>query len=66
MEKLRQLKLVDFPIENNEKPLKIVITDKILGRGAFGEVRVGYNKENRTEAYALKIIDKSRLKTKIA
>ena len=42
------------------------MTDRILGRGQFGEVRVGYNKDDKTQGYAVKIIDKSKLKTRKA
>ena len=42
------------------------MTDRILGRGQFGEVRVGYNKDDKTQGFAVKIIDKSKLKTRKA
>ena len=66
MEKLKKLKLLSFPHSDNQKPLKIFITDRIIGRGNQGEVRVGYNKEEKTQAFAVKIIDNSRLKTRVA
>jgi hypothetical protein len=46
MEKLKKLKLMKFPRGENLKPLQVVITDRVLGRGQFGEVRVGYNKDD--------------------
>ena len=66
MEKLRQLKVLKFTRDDNAKPLQVVVTDKVIKRGRFGEVRVGYNKENKVQAYAVKIIDKSRLQNKKA
>jgi len=57
---------VKFPRGENVKPLQVVITDRILGRGQFGEVRVGFNKENNKLVYAVKIIEKSRIRTRKA
>ena len=41
-----------------------MITNKVLGQGQFGEVRVGYNKDDKTHGYAIKIIDGVKLKNR--
>ena len=66
MEKLKPLTVMKFSRGDSVKPLQVVITDKVLGKGSFGEVRVGYNKENKNQVFAVKIIDKTKLKTRKA
>ena len=64
MEKLKQYAVISFPRGEHLKPLPVVLTTKVLGQGQFGEVRVGYNKDDKTQGYAVKIIDSSKLRNK--
>ena len=41
---------------------KTYIISKTLGKGTFGKVKIAYNKENKNEKYACKILLKSNIK----
>jgi hypothetical protein len=38
---------VTFPRGDDQKPLKILVTEKVLGKGFFGRVRVGLDRNNK-------------------
>jgi len=63
MDKLKSIGEKSFVLPNQTKPLKVVLTNKVIGQGKFGEVRVGYNKDNKSEGFAVKVVKDSRLKT---
>lgn len=58
MERLEKQATFTFLRDDDEKPLKIIVTDKLLGRGDFTDVRFGNSKDLKGQTcYALKIID---------
>ena len=41
-----------------------MLTPKVLGRGQYGAVHYGYLRENPNKYYAVKVIDRKRIKGK--
>ena len=64
MEKLKEQILLKFPAYNKNPEFKVAVTDKLIGRGKYGEVRVGVikdkkdKKNKRLEIVAIKIVTK--------
>jgi serine/threonine-protein kinase ULK/ATG1 len=52
---------VTFPRGDDQKPLKIIVTDKVLGNGFFGRVRVGLDRSNKNQVYAVKVIEEGMI-----
>ena len=53
-------KVIAFP----GNKIQIVLTPKILGRGQYGSVHYGYLKDNPNKYYAVKVIDRKRIRGK--
>ena len=53
-------KVIAFP----GNKIKIVLTPKVLGRGQYGAVHYGYLQENPLKYYAVKVIDRKRIRGK--
>ena len=57
---------LNTPKEDNEQIVegknKKYVISKTLGKGTFGKVKLAYNKENKNEKYACKILLKSNIK----
>ena len=57
-----QNKHIQFPAKDkNGKPQTITITNKVLGRGAFGQVQFGFDTHDPKKVYAVKCLDKDKL-----
>ena len=56
----------NYPNDDKEQTIegknKTYIISKTLGKGTFGKVKLAYNKENKNEKYACKILLKSNIK----
>ena len=46
---------------HGDPPLELVLEAKTLGRGQFGVVNFGYNKQNKQEVYAVKTLRLDRI-----
>ena len=53
-------KVIAFP----GNKIQIVLTQKVLGRGQYGSVHFGYLIDNPDKIYAVKVIDRKRIKGK--
>ena len=54
----------DFKEQIIEGKSKTYVISKTLGKGTFGKVKIAYNKDNKNEKYACKILLKSNIKDK--
>ena len=54
-------KVIAFP----GNKIQIVLTPRILGKGQYGQVHYGYLKDNPEKIYAVKVIDKKRIRGKV-
>ena len=45
--------------------IQIVLTPRVLGKGQYGTVHYGYLKDNPNKIYAVKVIDKKRIRGKV-
>ena len=61
-----EIKKRDFPDDDKEQIIegknKTYVISKTLGKGTFGKVKLAYNKDNKNEKYACKILLKSNIK----
>ena len=53
-------KVIAFP----GNKIQIVLTPKLLGKGQYGSVHYGYLRDNPNKYYAVKVIDRKRIKGK--
>ena len=53
-------KVIAFP----GNKIQIVLTPKVLGKGQYGSVHYGYLRDNPKKYYAVKVIDRSRIRGK--
>ena len=51
------MKVIVFP----NSRIQVVLTNKTLGKGQFGEVKLAYLKGDPRKVYAVKIMDRKRL-----
>ena len=61
-----EIKKREFPDEDIDQIIqgknKTYVISKTLGKGTFGKVKLAYNKDNKNEKYACKILLKSNIK----
>ena len=53
-------KVIAFP----GNKIQIVLTQRVLGKGQYGSVHYGYLRDNPNKYYAVKVIDRKRIKGK--
>ena len=54
--------MLTFPSFGGEKkPKEVTLTSKILGKGQYGTVHYAYSKNDESEIYAIKVIDRKRI-----
>ena len=53
-------KVIAFP----GNKIQIVLTPRVLGKGQYGAVHYGYAKDNPSKYYAVKVIDRKRIRGK--
>lgn len=54
-------KVIAFP----GNKIQIVLTPRILGKGQYGTVHYGYLKDNPEKIYAIKVIDRKKIRGKV-
>lgn len=56
-------KYLIFKGDPNNKPLQLLLTATVLGKGEYGTVQYAFNRDDPSDGYAVKCIDRKKIQT---